>query len=242
MTTFFDQLAQLATGVLLGLFPPATLANGGKVPTPAGTPSRAAIGTSSPRGTRQARVGFFDPMPIRPTSSPRRKQLSFSGSEASSTSSAPLSPPRSRASSIRALQAERNAAGLSLERPLKSCFRKCRANETFGLPSTRPGRRSSLSLDRRVVFANPIDDGGNSPRHPSIAVPDAEPEQREAEVFVVALALPRTVRPRLAHPYRAGPPRKVASLSVEARSPQVASRLRTPPMAGARRRTVAYSF
>ncbi|GAA6020308.1 hypothetical protein JCM11491_005325 [Sporobolomyces phaffii] len=266
MTTFFDQLAQLATSVLSGLFPPATLASGNKTSTslgPARAPCRAAIRTPAPGGTRQPRVGFFDPMPARPLSSPRGKRLSFSnGSDASSRSSAPVpSPPRrSRGNNnlIRALQAERNALGLSLDRPRKSCFRQCRANETFGIPSTRPrpGRRSSsVSFDRRVVFANPIDDGGDSPRHPSVAgaVADVELESMSElrDKVVVALALARTVRPRVADPYhrRAGPRRDVvvASVSVDDARPSspplvARSRLRTPPMAGARRRTVAYSF
>ncbi|GAA5983701.1 hypothetical protein JCM5350_000674 [Sporobolomyces pararoseus] len=96
--------------------------------------------------------------------------------------SPPSTPPRTYPSFVS--QLEKNSYALSLEQPIKSCFRRCKANKLFSLPtSPSPSiRPSSSSISRRrVVFADSIDDGGNNPRHPRLILPEeefAEEEQR----------------------------------------------------------------
>ncbi|GAA5989530.1 hypothetical protein JCM5350_002097 [Sporobolomyces pararoseus] len=96
--------------------------------------------------------------------------------------SLPPTPPRTYPSLDS--QLEKNSYALSLEQPIKSCFRRCKANKLFSLPtSPSPSIRPSSSniSRRRVVFADPIDDGGNNPQHPRLALPEEELEKEDLE-------------------------------------------------------------
>ncbi|GAA5989574.1 hypothetical protein JCM5350_002113 [Sporobolomyces pararoseus] len=81
-------------------------------------------------------------------------------------------------------QLEKNSYALSLDQPIKSCFRKCKANRLFSLPTSPSpsiGPSSCRIPPRRVVFADPIDDGGFNPRHPRLALPEKEIEGEEED-------------------------------------------------------------
>ncbi|GAA5899365.1 uncharacterized protein JCM6883_005197 [Sporobolomyces salmoneus] len=175
------------------------------------------------------------------------------------------STPRRRVVVTRTELVKRNSCALTLEQPVKSCFRQCRANEAFGLPSSL----SSPRPRRRIVFAEQIDDGGNYPRHQPLprktereeleeVIRRFEIDEDELEVLVFSPSAPprrpSTLPPRARStprkftspvPPTRTPPRKVASLQAERPSlPSHQSRLRTPPLPGQTptRRVVAYSF
>jgi len=152
-------------------------------------------------------------------------------------------PPRSQR---REEQRKRNSHALSLEQPLKSCFRRCKANAQFSLPTSPPSSRQTSS-NRRVVFSDPIDDGGNYPRHPRIVVEEEEElettEEEELEpLFASPSAAPRrpsTLPSRRYSHTRSSP--VVASLQVA--RPRSDSRLKTRPLPQneRRQRSVAYT-
>ncbi|GAA5949906.1 hypothetical protein JCM3765_007733 [Sporobolomyces pararoseus] len=179
----FSKLARVAmvsiTDTLLVLFPPTPLPL-----SPASTRRnkqvlQAAVTTSrtrnsAPRRSIEQELGFFQTV-----------SYSLTGNYPESRS--PSLPTRStkptRTYPSLQFQLERNSHALSLEQPIKSCFRNCTANKLFSLPTSPPSSSdrpsSSDSSRRRVVFADPIDDGGNNPRHPRLVLPKSELEEEE---------------------------------------------------------------
>ncbi|GAA5845218.1 hypothetical protein JCM3766R1_003360 [Sporobolomyces carnicolor] len=171
-------------------------------------------------------------------------------------------PPRRKV--LRSDQAKRNSHALSLKQPLKSCFRTCRANERFGLPSSFDGF-APLDQRRRVVFSDPIDDGGDFPRHKPLAIEletellDERQLAKELDPLVISSSSPsprhpssRSARDRSTLRKCAAPlaaPRDGGAVNRKHRKvPQLAatpqSRLKMPPLPGQvpTRRIVAYSF
>ncbi|GAA5949742.1 hypothetical protein JCM3765_007672 [Sporobolomyces pararoseus] len=198
----FSKLARVAmvsiTDTLLVLFPPTPLPlsltstrRNKQVLETVTTTTRTR--TSAPRRSIEQELGFFQTV-----------SYSLTGNYPESRN--PSLPTRStkptRTYPSLQFQLEKNSHALSLEQPVKSCFRNCKANKLFSLPtspspsSDRPS--SSDSSRRRVVFADPIDDGGNNPRHPRLVLAEAELEEEEE----VKLEQRRFSSTRSQSPYR----------------------------------------
>ncbi|GAA5885781.1 hypothetical protein JCM16303_006061 [Sporobolomyces ruberrimus] len=245
----FLTLARIAvtsiTGALSSFLPSAlTRASlSGGLETSAQLACRAALRRSSSQGVHRAlltpRAGFWDPVP---TSQARArfhphsgKRLSFEPS--SSATNATRSAPAPKHNPIRVLQAVRNSVALSMEEPLRSCFRKCRPNETVGLPSSLPSRRSYSSSNRQVIFSDPIDDAGNNPRHASIT----PPEDETGEEWTSYRPLPPRRSTVPARTYKITPYTPAAVKFAEEVFSRRPRTLSTPPKTF-RSRVVAYSF
>ncbi|GAA5971371.1 hypothetical protein JCM3765_005688 [Sporobolomyces pararoseus] len=198
----FSKLARVAmdsiTDTLLVLFPPtplplsptSTRANKQVLETVTTTTRTR---TSAPRRSIEQELGFFQTVSYSLTGN-------YPESRSPSLPSRSTTPTRTYPSLQ--FQFEKNSYALSLEQPVKSCFRNCKANKLFSVPtspslsSDRPS--SSSSSRRRVVFADPIDDGGNNPRHPRPVLAEAELEEEEE----VKLEQPRLSSTRSQSPCR----------------------------------------
>ncbi|GAA5996848.1 hypothetical protein JCM5350_000507 [Sporobolomyces pararoseus] len=179
-----SKLARVAmnsiTDTLLVLFPPTplplsptSLRKSNQVLTTDTVTTRTRTG--APRRSKKQEPGLFATMAYSLTGNYSLSPRSLSLPSPPSTPARTYPSPDS--------QLENNSYALSLEQPIESCFRKCKANKLFSLPTSPSAliRPSSSISRRRVIFADPIDDGGNNPRHPRLILPEeefAEEEQR----------------------------------------------------------------
>ncbi|GAA5888960.1 hypothetical protein JCM16303_004685 [Sporobolomyces ruberrimus] len=251
--SFFDfsRFTQTVADTLLSLYPPPASATPSvsRAPlSPSQAPRRTTTRNTSEITPRQVTGApkprpAPQPIPRAPSQPERKKTILCSPSEALQTTLPQLAKP------TRASQVTRNSTALSSKEPIKSCFRKCRANESFGLPSLLP---LSTRPRRRVVFSDPINDGGNYPRHAPIFVPEEERDELTPSLDACSAPLVFSKGPRVAlHPSSTPIPiRKIRVTSlprpkqvVKVESPPL-SRLKLRPMPdhSLRQRVVAYSF